>query len=79
MKSRLSHNLDKDQTAVMKESYLAGRAFREKLVEILQAENEGLFKNCLDEEIATNSDWALSQAFKLAQVKANLKLIKYLE
>lgn len=79
MKSSLLKGLTKEEVSDLKGTFKTSVLLRKQLRLLLSDENKRLQDDMLDEDILLSSNWSLVQASKLAQIKANNKLILLLE
>ena len=79
MKSSLLKGLTKEEVSDLKGTFKTSVLLRKQLTLLLSDENKRLQDDMLEEEILLSPNWSLVQASKLAQIKANNKLISLLE
>lgn len=78
MKTKLLKGLDKQQQDDLRQNFVHSRLFRDRLVEVLTQEIENIHVSMRNTDV-TEPNWALDQASKLAETKAMLKIISFIQ
>ena len=77
MKSKLLNKVDKDNRAELKQSFVASQYYRKTLIAYL----EGLVEEAhtaMRKDSLENPNWAISQAQKVAEVRAYKRVVELL-
>lgn len=78
MKTKLLQGLNDQEKQELKQAFLSGRVFRDRMRIVLEAEVASLYTNMKDEKWYESPNWDKIQADRLAQVKAYERIISYL-
>ena len=79
MKTSLLKGLTKEEVSDVRGTFKSSVLLRKQLTLMLQGEIESLQDKMLLDEDFNTSEWKLKHVSMLAQIKANKKLISYLE
>jgi hypothetical protein len=78
MKTRINAGLEKGEVEKIEYEFKGSKRFRERIIEILEKDIQGLYNDMLAEEIY-DPNFALSQASRLGEIRAKKSLISLLE
>ena len=73
---RLLKGLDADEQKNLKASFNSAALFRKQVNSILEEDNASLLSSIKNDSVLTSPNWALVHQDRIAQMKANDRLIK---
>lgn len=79
MKTSLTKGMDEREKEEFKAQFINSYPVRSKYIEVLEEKIKGIYKEMLEEDISSSPSWPISQASKLAEVRALRKIISLLE
>lgn len=78
MKTSITKGMNEQDKSELTAEFKHCYRLRARLVEMLEGQISNIHDNMLNEVVGNNDSWALSQAEKIAEVRATKKLISLL-